>query len=123
MQRATNLAYRRFFSKGRSQVAMETSYFQRVLSIRLIIDHRAFVARQMIFQRSLGLDDLLNPEDWCGLSDFMAVATNNSKYSGRSRDLRRALLVVPKLLVEEPLVDLDPGQACNLNRLPSLVAI
>ncbi len=66
---------------------------------------------------SLGcLQDLLNPEERRGFTDFLAIAADYSENLDRNVAPQQALLVVLKLLVEEPLVYLDPGQAGDFNR-------
>ena len=78
-------------------------------------DLRAFVTRRLVFQRSLGTADFLNLEERRRLSDLIAVSVNNSENLGRHFPLQQARLVVLELLVEEPLVDLDPVESGNLH--------
>ena len=86
---------------------------------------RAFVARLMVFQESLaGSIDLFDLEDRQGLSDFTAVTADDSEdLSGVGRLGHVLLRLVSELLVEEPLVDLDPVEAGDLDGLPALPAV
>ena len=61
---------------------------------------------------SLGCwQDLLDPEERRGFTDFLAIAADDPENLGGYITLQQAALVVLKLLVEKPLVNLDPGQA------------
>jgi hypothetical protein len=71
----------------------------------------------MIFQMSLGCwQNPLDPEERRRLSDFLAVAADDSENLDGDVALQQALLIVLELLVEEPLVNLDPGQAGHFYR-------
>lgn len=74
---------------------------------------RAFLARLLVFQRSLARSThLLDLEDRRGFSDFTAIFTNDSEnLDGLWAAHEQALLSrsVLELFVKEPLIDLDPG--------------
>lgn len=86
------------------------------------------MARLLVFQRSLARStlDLLDLEYRRGFSDLTAIAADNSEnLDGLWIAQVQALLSrrVLKLFVEEPLVDLDPGEASGLDRSLALLAI
>ena len=86
------------------------------------------MARPLVFQRSLARStgDLLDLEYRRGFPDLTAIAADNSEnLDGLWIAQVQALLSrrVLKLFVEEPLVDLDPGEASGLDGSLALLAI
>ena len=79
----------------------------------------------MVFQESLaGSINLFDLEDRQGFSDFTAVTADDSEdLSGVGRLGHVLLGLVSELLVEEPLVDLDPVEAGDPDGLPALPAV
>ena len=112
---------KRFFPRSGSQPVLDTFTFSQVLflgwcPLGLLKDRRAFVTRRLVFQRSLGRRGyFLNLEEGRRLSDLVAIAVNHSENLCRHSALRQAPLGILQLLVEEPLVDLDPAEARRLH--------
>lgn len=89
---------------------------------------RAFLARRLVFQSSLARTtcDLLDPKYRHGLSKLTAIAADDSENLVRLCAVQvQALLgsCILELLVEEPLVDLDPREARGLDGLLAMLAI
>lgn len=72
---------------------------------------------------SLGSADFLDLEEGRRFSDFFAIRADDSENLSLDTLLQQARLCVFHVLVEEPLVDLDPVEAGRSNRLLSLLAI
>ena len=84
------------------------------------------MARQLLLALSLVRCALhsLNLEDRHRLSEFAAIAANHTENLLRDETLAKALLRhLFQLLVKEPLVDLNPLEACDFRSLLALLAI